>query len=105
MKIEAVGRRIYEARKERHITQEELAAMAGISPSHMGIIERAVKTPNLETFIAIANALNVSADYLLQDVVDMSCDHEATELNKQLAGVSPEMRRKIYKAIHALVAE
>ena len=69
MKIDAVGRRIYEARKERNITQEELAALAGISPSHMGIIERAVKTPNLETFIALANALNVSADYLLQDVV------------------------------------
>ncbi|MBR0162928.1 MAG: helix-turn-helix transcriptional regulator [Oscillospiraceae bacterium] len=105
MKIEAVGRRIFEARKERNITQEELAAMAGIGPSHMGIIERAVKTPNLETFIAIANALNVSADYLLQDVVEMSCDHEVTELNKQLGNLSPEMRRRIYKAIHALIDE
>lgn len=35
----------------------------------MSVIERGVKVPKLDTFVAIANALDVSADTLLIDVV------------------------------------
>ena len=65
----AVAKRVAEARRARGMTQEELAAKADVSPTHISVLERGVKLPNLDTFIAIANALEVSADYLLQDVV------------------------------------
>jgi len=58
----AVAKRISAARKARGMTQEELAAKADVSSTHIGVIERGVKIPNLDTFIAIANALEVSAD-------------------------------------------
>ena len=103
MDAKAVARRICEARKAKGITQEELATLAEISPTHIGVIERGVKTPNLDTFVAIANALGVSADSLLQDVVDKSCENEASELSLLIANQSPEMQRKIYRAVKALV--
>ena len=56
----AVGRRIKEAREKRHLTQEELAARIDISPTHVSVIERGTKIPRLDTFVAIANALEVS---------------------------------------------
>ena len=36
----------------------------------MSVIERGLKVTKLDTFVAIANALDVSADTLLIDVVD-----------------------------------
>ncbi len=101
----AVGRRICEARREKGFTQEELAAKAEISPTHLGVIERGVKTPNLDTFVAIANALDISADVLLQDVVDRSCENALSELSSLIANQSPEMQRKIYRAVRALIEE
>ena len=103
MNGELVAQRICAVRKSKGMTQEELAAKAEISPTHMSVIERGVKTPNLDTFVSIANALEVSADYLLQDVVDRSCEIESSELSTLISEQSPEMRRKIYRAVRALV--
>lgn len=43
--------------------------MAGISVNYLGTIERGEKIPRLEVMINIANALNVTSDDLLQDVL------------------------------------
>ena len=101
----AVARRIGETRKRRGFTQEELAARAGISSTHMGVIERGIKVPNLDTFVSLANALEVSADELLQDVVDKSCESASSELSELISRQSPEMQRKIYRAVRALVEQ
>ena len=105
MDMNAVSKRISEARKAKHHTQEELAAIAEISPTHIGVIERSAKVPSLATFVSIANALGVSADSLLQDVVTMSFESEASQLSKMISQQPPEMQRKIYRAVKALVEE
>lgn len=105
MDMEAVAKRIREARVAQHLTQEDLAAKAEISLTHMGVIERAVKVPNLDTFVAIANALNVSADSLLLDVVGKSVENEASLLGKMLSTQSPEQQRKILKVLQTLLEE
>ena len=64
-----LGNRIREARERRHLTQEKLSEVVDISPTHMSVIERGVKGMKLSTFIKIANALDVSADELLQDLM------------------------------------
>ena len=102
MDMEAVAKRIREARVAQHLTQEDLAAKAEISLTHMGVIERAVKVPNLDTFVAIANALNVSADSLLLDVVEKSVEHEASLIGRMLSTQSPEQQRKILKVLQTL---
>ena len=62
-----LGNRIREARERRRLTQEKLSEIVDISPTHMSVLERGVKGMKLSTFIKIANALDVSADELLQD--------------------------------------
>ena len=83
----AVGRRIKEAREKRHLTQEELAARIDISPTHVSVIERGTKIPRLDTFVAIANALEVSGDALL------------------LEGLPWEEKRRILKVVRTLMEE
>ena len=87
MDQKAIGRRIKAARERKGLTQEELAEEVDLSPMHVSVIERGVKLPKLETLINIANALDVSADVLLQDVVNNQtklCASEASELSLQL---------------------
>ena len=100
-----VARRICDVRKQRGLTQEEVAALANISPQHYGIIERGVKIPTLGTFAAIANALEVSADTLLQDVVDKSHESVASDLSQRIAKLPSESRTRILAAIKALIDE
>ena len=103
MDAKAVALRISATRKAKGLTQEDLAAKANISSTHVGVIERGIKVPNLDTFVAIANALDVSADELLQDVVNKSNDYTSNELSNLLADQTPEMQRKVFRTIRALL--
>ena len=101
----AVGRRIKEAREKRHLTQEELAARIDISPTHVSVIERGTKIPRLDTFVAIANALEVSGDALLLDVVDHAAESQASDLSAALEGRPWEEKRRILKVVRTLMEE
>lgn len=60
-----MGQRIKRARKEKSLTQEQLAEACNISVSFMGHIERGSRIPSIETLCALCRALDVSSDYLL----------------------------------------
>ena len=79
MDMIAIGSKIKEARERAHLTQEELAEIIDISPTHMSVIERGVKTPKLDTFVKIVKALNLSADALLLDGMDQVNDSIVAE--------------------------
>lgn len=102
MNQRAIGSRIKAARERKHLTQEDLAAIVDLSPTHISVIERGVKPPKLETFVKIANALGVSADTLLQDVVDQSTEGTANELAANIMKLPTHERSKLLKVIQAL---
>lgn len=54
-----VGLKIRVQRVKRGISQEELADMAGIARSTMGIVERGEQSPSLQTIAKIATALKI----------------------------------------------
>ena len=98
----AIGARIKAARERVHLTQEQLAEIVDISPTHMSVIERGVKTPKLDTFIRIANALGVSTDALLQDVVVPVNDSIMAELSARIGRLPQKEQNRILNAIRAL---
>lgn len=61
------GGRLRSARDERGLSQQQLADMIGASVMQISRYERAQVLPALETAVALAEALRVSADYLLMD--------------------------------------
>ena len=102
MDMIAIGGRIKEARERAHLTQEELAEKVDISPTHMSVIERGVKTPKLDTFVKIVKALNLSADALLLDGMDQVNDSIVAELSVRLGRLTDENQNRILNAIRAL---
>jgi transcriptional regulator with XRE-family HTH domain len=65
----AIGKRIKIARIRADLTQESLAEMADISPTHMSNIETGTTRVSLTALVSIANALSVTLDDLLCDSV------------------------------------
>ena len=98
----AIGTRIKAARERVHLTQEQLAEIIDISPTHMSVIERGVKTPKLDTFVRIANALGVSTDALLQDVVVPVNESILAELSVRIGRLPQKEQERILNAIRAL---
>ena len=98
----AIGARIKAARERVHLTQEQLAEIIDISPTHMSVIERGVKTPKLDTFVRIANALGVSTDALLQDVVVSANESILAELSVRIGRLPQKDQERILNAIRAL---
>ena len=95
MDARAVGQRIKAAREKKNMTQEDLAACIDISPTHVSVIERGTKIPRMDTFVAIANVLGVSADDLLVDVVDRATAGVASELSAAIEALPHEERMRV----------
>ena len=66
-----------------------------MSPTHISVIERGVKSPKPETLIRIANILHVSSDALLQGVVTCSSDGLAPELSAAIAVLPTREKERI----------
>lgn len=56
---------IKQLRKERGLTQDQLAALLGVSRSTIGMYETGSREPDFETSEAIADVFNVDMDYLM----------------------------------------
>lgn len=74
-----------------------MAEKAGLSANYIGMVERGEKIPSLETFITILNALDVSADMVLADVVNTGYTVKNSMLNEKLSKLSTEDREKSTK--------
>ena len=59
--------------------------------------------PKLETFITIANTLEVSADLLLADVLSTGYDVKSSEMTEQISSLSPSERDRIYSVVDAMI--
>lgn len=62
----ALGLRIATIRNARSLTQNQLADAALVSPSTIRKVERGIRTPGYDILHAIADALQVTADHLLE---------------------------------------
>lgn len=59
------GERLKAARSAKHMSQQVLADIIGKSLNTVGLYERGLRQPSLETLCLLADTLEVSCDYLL----------------------------------------
>lgn len=64
-----IGQKIRAARLEKGWSQDKLSEKCNISLSFMGHIERGTRIMSMETFVSLCNELEISADYVLWDVL------------------------------------
>lgn len=95
MELKLFGRRVNALRRERRITSEKLSELCGVSSVHIRQIEGGTRQPSLELFVRLCRVLEVSPDYLLQDLLQ-------TDLTKDFPH---ELWNSLSPAEQALVAD
>ena len=103
MELESIGKHISEFRHLRKLRQEDLAEITGLSTNYIGAVERGEKIPSLETFIDILNALSISADMVLFDVLQEGYQVKASTLSDQLKTLSAKDQKRIFDVIDVLI--
>lgn len=100
-----MGQRIQQARKARGMTQSQLATKLDISTKYLSNIECGDKVPKFETFVAIANALEVDANTLLVDVLTVSSAIISSEISEKLAKLSPYEQRRMKRLFDVMIED
>lgn len=103
VRLESIGKNIRKYRLMKKLRQEDLAEKTELSINYVGAIERGEKIPSLETFLVIINALGVSADMILADVIDNGYLVKDSLLAEKLEKLSAEDRAKIYDVIDTML--
>ncbi len=97
-----LGKRIKQTRRAKHITAEAFAEKIEISVSFLREIERESKRPSIVKFVEIANALEVSADYLLKDSINVSEPLILQRIAQELDGLPTEQINFIEEMVIAM---
>ena len=103
MTTDSIGRNIRKYRMEKKMRQEDLAEKTGLSANYIGMLERGEKLPALYTFISILNALGITADAVLCDVLENGYTVKNSLLNDKLQSLPEAERNKIYEVIDTLI--
>lgn len=103
MTTDSIGRNIRKYRVEKKMRQEDLAEKTGLSANYIGMLERGEKLPSLDTFISILNALGITADAVLCDVLENGYTVKNSLLNDKLQSLPEAERNKIYEVIDTLI--
>ena len=105
MDAQKVGRRIQEVRKARGLTQAELSLKVDLSTKYISNIECGFKMPKLNTFVAIANALECDANLLLFDVLDVTTNQESGLVSQKLLELPADEQRRILRVLEVMIDE
>ena len=100
----ARGKRIRAERRRQDLTQEQLAELADISESFMGHIERGGRVLSVETLVKIANALNLSIEYIVCGEYNYQPNTLPSEVHEALNKMS-DRQRKVFLSMMKTLAE
>lgn len=99
MQLDTIGKNIRKYRLMKKFRQEDLAEKAGLTTNYIGMVERGEKIPSLETFIKILNALEVSSDMVLADVLETGYTVKNSILNEKLAKLAPKIEARYMRLL------
>ncbi len=71
LKVEILGQMIKSARKERHLTQEQLGELIGVQKAQISKLERNTKNVTIETILKVFRALKTNIRFS----IDMNEDN------------------------------
>lgn len=81
-----LGPRIATLRKQKEMSQAELAARLGVSPSAVGMYEQGRREPSCDILLALSSEFGVTVDYLLTG------HNRSAEIPPALQSIIPDIR-------------
>lgn len=99
------GNRVTQARKEKELSREELAKMIGTSGPIIGRYERGDMMPSVEIATKIADALEVSLDFLVGKSSLTVKDESMLERLEDIAALPQTKRLELFNVLDAYIRD
>ena len=96
-----LGLRIRQARAEKNMSQMELAEVCGLSVPYVSDIERGKKCFSVDILLRVAQALQISTDWLLQLDIPQTQYEYSAEAASLLSDCSPEEQAILLKLLQS----
>ena len=100
--LPVLGERLKKARKDRGLTQEQLAERAGLSTRHIAKIEKGDVNPSFEVLSTLVKTLGVSFDAIF-DPASEQVEAEIQEIAGLYRACPKQGQRLILATIRAMV--
>ncbi len=101
--LEGFAERLRALRKQKNLSQTELGKLASLHYTHIGRFERKVSRPGSDALKRLAQALNVTSDYLLEGATEevAKAKFEDRELLTQFQAIEhlPEEDKIVIKTL------
>jgi len=98
------GEHIMLLRKQKGLSQSELGRIIGTSGDIIGRYERETITPSIEVVIKLADALEVSIDYLVGKTTT-KLDNSMMNRIAEITNLPEEEKKIIYRVLDALLRD
>lgn len=99
-----LGQHITTLRKTKGFSQGELGKKVGTSGDIIGRYERDEVKPSIEVIIKVADALEVSIDYLVGKT-DFELDKDVLKRVQEITGLPAEEKKQVFLVIDALIRD
>ncbi|MCR5343437.1 MAG: helix-turn-helix domain-containing protein [Butyrivibrio sp.] len=101
-----IGNRIRFYRKDRKLSQEELAEISELHPSYIGQLERGIKTPSVDTIYKITKGLDVTMSDFLKNIETFDTDEDTYAMKSYLLIEQENLsdQRHIYEIVKNIIA-
>jgi transcriptional regulator with XRE-family HTH domain len=96
--------RLSQLRKEKKLSQNDLASMVGIHANVLGRYERGEARPFVEMAAKLAEALQVSLDYLVGNS-DLKFDKETIDRIVNIQALSDEDKKPVFTMVDAYLRD
>ena len=100
-----LGNKIKEVRNQKGIKREDLAQLIGTSAAIIGRYERNERTPSIEVAKKIAQALEISLDYLTGDSSVLVQDKKMVYRLEELQKVNPADKDRILYILDVMIKD
>lgn len=93
--------RLRQARKSKHLTQQQLAELSDLSTHYIGNLEQGVRRPTLDTLLRLSEVLDILPTDLIYDYLPENAKSKLAEADPNLLREEPSF---IYTTLSDLFA-
>ncbi len=99
-----IGQRIRFYRKQKNLTQEQLAELCNFHPTYIGQLERGEKNATLESIYKVAQSLDIPLSQLFENIEQYESDSDNIpyQIYRQLLKLPLEKQKKMEKIFHEI---
>lgn len=100
-----IGNRIAQARKNKNLSQEQLAELCNIAPCTISRIETGRNSAPVKTLLNIAANLNIGLDYLFYDLLPKENTNRLSPHIKETIALLEKLDENEQKFIYSMISQ